>query len=269
MFMRERLTVKTFLFLCVGVFGLLFYNALVNAEYKEKDVSGGGTIEGTVKWAGQIPEVTQFVVTKDTEHCKAEKKPSPRLLVNASNNGVKNTVVYLVNIGEGKKMAELPATLVLNQTECQYDPHVYVVPVGAEFAMTTSDDILHNIHMFGVANYNLAFPVKGQKIAKKMRKSGVVDVVCDAGHYWMSAEIHVVEHPYYAVTDGDGKFKIEKVPAGAYKLAAWHEGWKVVKQEEKDGKPSKVLFSDPVVVEKDAKVAGGDTVTVDFELSDK
>lgn len=269
MIIRERLSIKTFLFLCVGVFGFLFYNVLARAEYKEKDVTGGGTIEGTVKWVGQIPEVQQFVITKDVDHCGGEKKSSPRLGVNSSNNGVKDTVVYLANIQEGKKMAELPSKPVMDQIQCVYQPRMFVVPAGTEFEMTTSDDILHNIHMYGAATYNLAFPIKGQKIAKKFRKPGVVEIICDAGHYWMSAYVHVVEHPYYAITDENGKFRIDNVPTGTYKLQAWHEGWVIKEQQEKEGKPSKLIFTEPIVIEKEVKVDGNATVTVDFELSGK
>lgn len=267
MFIRERLSLRAFLFLCAGVFGLLFYNSTARA-YTEKDVSGGGAIEGTVKWAGAIPEVQQFVVTKDKDHCAAETKPSPRLVINSGSNGVKDAVVYLVNIQEGKKM-DLPAKAVMDQVKCSYQPRMFVVPAGAELEMTTSDDILHNIHMYGAATYNLAFPVKGQKIAKKFRKAGVVEIVCDAGHYWMSGYVHVAEHPYYAITDENGKFKIDNVPPGAYKLQAWHEGWVIKEQQEKEGKPSKLVFHDPITIEKDVTVAAGAPVTVDFELSGK
>lgn len=267
MFIHERLSLRAFLFLCLGVFSLLFYNSTARA-YTEKDVTGGGTIEGTVKWAGAIPEVSFFPIQKDIEVCGKEPKLSPRLII-SNDGGVKNTVLYLANIQEGKKMAELSSTLTLDQVECQYEPHIYIVPVGAEFVMTTSDDTLHNIHMYGAANYNLAFPVKGQKIAKKLRKAGVVDVVCDAGHYWMSAEVHVVEHPYYTVTDKDGKFKLENVPPGTYKLTAWHEGWKEKEKKEKEGKIDKIMFSDPVIIEKEVKVTENAVLTVELEISDK
>ncbi len=270
MFVRERLTMKAFLFLCVGIGCLLLSNGVAKAAgtaYVEKDVSGGGTVEGTVKWSGDVPEVVQLVITKNTESCGGETKPSPRLVV-SSDKGIKDSVVYIVDIKEGKKLSELSLGAKLNQVQCQYEPRMFVVPMKTKFEMTTSDDILHNIHMFDAAKYNLAFPIKGQTIKKKLRKPGVVEIVCDAGHYWMSAYIHVVQHPYYAITDADGKFKIDNVPPGTYKLAAWHEGWKVEKKIEKDGKPSRLFYAKPVIIEKEVNVGGGDTQTVDFEISD-
>jgi hypothetical protein len=40
----------------------------------------------------------------------------------------------------------------------------------------------------------------------------------------MSAFIVVFNHPYYGLTDGDGRYRIDNIPAGTYTVAAWHEG---------------------------------------------
>src|SRR5262249_9584848 len=43
-------------------------------------------------------------------------------------------------------------------------------------------------------------------------------------HPWMSAVAWVLDHPFAAVTDRDGKFEIRNVPTGAeLTLVAWHE----------------------------------------------
>jgi hypothetical protein len=39
----------------------------------------------------------------------------------------------------------------------------------------------------------------------------------------MSAKWLVVDHPYAAVTDADGKFTIEKLPVGQHKFRVWQE----------------------------------------------
>ena len=49
-----------------------------------------------------------------------------------------------------------------------------------------------------------------------------IKVVCDV-HSWMKAWIIVTEHPYYALTDADGQFRLENVPEGSYRIKAWHE----------------------------------------------
>ena len=46
---------------------------------------------------------------------------------------------------------------------------------------------------------------------------------CDVLHTWMSAAIVVTDTPFFAITDGAGRFKIEGLPAGAYEMEVWHE----------------------------------------------
>ncbi|MFO1497310.1 MAG: carboxypeptidase-like regulatory domain-containing protein [Verrucomicrobiota bacterium] len=39
----------------------------------------------------------------------------------------------------------------------------------------------------------------------------------------MNCVILVLENPYFAAADQDGRYVIRNVPAGVYKLRAWHE----------------------------------------------
>jgi hypothetical protein len=50
----------------------------------------------------------------------------------------------------------------------------------------------------------------------------MVPFKCDV-HPWMIAYVGVVEHPYFAVTGGGGRFELKDLPAGTYTLEAWHE----------------------------------------------
>jgi len=50
-----------------------------------------------------------------------------------------------------------------------------------------------------------------------------VRVFCDI-HSHMNAFILVFSHPFFAVTDGDGRYHIDNVPPGGYGVIAWNEG---------------------------------------------
>ena len=39
----------------------------------------------------------------------------------------------------------------------------------------------------------------------------------------MTAHFWVMDHPFFAVTDAEGKFEIPGLPAGEYTVVAWHE----------------------------------------------
>lgn len=102
-------------------------------------------------------------------------------------------------------------------------------------------------------------------MASHFKRTGIIEILCDVGHVWMSAYVFVTDHPYVTVTDSDGAFELTNVPAGAYELETWHEGWKVIGQLDARGRPK---YGPPVTVGKQVVVPAGGTVTVDFLLED-
>ena len=94
-----------------------------------------------------------------------------------------------------------------------------------------SDATLHNIHSMAKNNdqFNFAMP---QVVKKKETVFNKVEdpfyIKCDV-HPWMKTWVGVFDHPYYAVTDKNGNFKIENKPAGEYEVIAWQEKFKMKK----------------------------------------
>jgi len=69
-------------------------------------------------------------------------------------------------------------------------------------------------------NFSLSFP--GDETNTAFIASEFIHAKCDI-HPWMNAWIGVFDNPFFAVTGPDGSFDISRVPAGHYKIAAWHE----------------------------------------------
>jgi len=261
------------------LFALILLSAalsLAQSGYQAIAVNDGGTITGSVKWTGPVPKLPTIAINKDPEVCdpKAEKKRDLERLVIGSNGGVANTVVFLKDITKGKAM-DLPETRqFLNQKNCRYEPHVLLVPGNGTLQLRSSDPILHTVHMTGASDYNLPFPFANQTMSRTMNREGVVDLRCNAGHVWMNAEMLVVSHPYYAVTDEDGNFKLTNVPPGDYEIEAWHEGWKVTGQGSlydvmTQTRVQRPIFSDPMEWTKKVTVPANGNVDVKFSISDR
>jgi len=216
--------------------------ATAGQAYEALDVKDGGSISGEVKYQGDAPAPAKLPVTKDTEVCGKEKA-SPDLQVGA-NKGIKNVVVYIKGINKGKKMEVPAAHPQFDQKQCEYHPHVLAFPAGTTIDILNSDGILHNIHTTSTANpaFNVAQPKFKKKIEQKIEKPEMpIKVQCDA-HGWMHAWWISQDHPYYAVTDDSGAFKIADVPPGDYEIELWHEilGKQTQKASVKSGADSKV-----------------------------
>jgi hypothetical protein len=246
------------------------------SSYRVIPVENSGTIKGSVKWQGPLPRLVPSQLNKDQQICDPDgqkRRDLERLIVGA-NNGVANTVVFLKDVTQGKAM-DLPETRrVLNQKSCRYEPHILLVPLQGNLQVKSSDPTLHTVHMSGAAEYNLPFPFKDMTIQRTMNREGLVDLRCNAGHVWMNAEMMIVSHPYYAVTDQDGNFEIKQVPPGTYEIVAWHEGWKVVGESDvydvmTQLRVKRPVFSAPVNSSKHVTVPARDTVELTFTLSDR
>ncbi len=257
---------------------LLFCVSAASAQsgYQTITVNNGGTITGSVKWSGPLPKIPTLAINKDPEICdpQAQKKRDLERLVVGSNGGVANTVVFLKDVTRGKAMDLPEGRQFLNQKTCRYEPHILLVPDNGTLQLKSSDPILHTVHMSGASDYNLPFPFANQTVSRTMNREGLVNLRCNAGHVWMNAEMLVVSHPYYAVTDEDGNFKLNNVPPGEYEIEAWHEGWKVTGQGAlydvmTQTRVQRPIFSDPVEWTKKVTVPANGNVDVRFILSDK
>ncbi len=216
--------------------------------YEGGAVSAGGSISGMVKLQGAAPAAKVVEITKDKEVCGAHGEIKSEEVVVGAGGGLANAVVSITNIAKGKPMEA--RTPELDQVGCKYVPHVLTFPAGSSVKIKNSDGILHNIHTYSTKNpsVNLAQPKFKKEMQQKFDQPETIKVTCDA-HGWMLGWFVSQDHPYYAVTDANGGFKLTDVPAGEYELKVWHEK----------------------LGEKTAKVtvaAGGDAKT-DFELASK
>jgi hypothetical protein len=186
-----------------------------------------GTIEGTIRLAGPAPAVAPRPITKDESVCGREA--AGESVVVGKGGAIRNVVVSV----QDARFAGTPPPVAgasLDQRQCRYIPHVQALTVGTPLSVMNNDAILHNVHgnearegAPALTVFNVAMPIKGQKLPVQMRKPGLVKLQCDAGHTWMNAWIYVFDHPYYAVTDDSGAFIIRDVPAGDHVVELWHE----------------------------------------------
>ena len=229
-----------------------------------------GTITGRVSLEGAVPSVPQLTVHKDVQCC-GSTTPSPRLSV-GKDNGLKNAVVYLEKVAGGKRI-DLAEPVLLDQKECHFEPHVVIVPLGGQLVIRNSDEVLHNVRAYNIEDgrtvFNIAQPIKGQQTSIRpalFDRPGIYHATCDAGHPWMSAFIVVAEHPYYAITDDNGRFILEDVPPGTYRLKVWHGGVHIKKTRTSGNEVIQYIYEEPYVIKEEIDIQSGSVSPVEVML---
>jgi plastocyanin len=191
------------------------------------DASTAGTVSGMVTLDGAAPKNAPIRMNADPI-CLREVKTAQFMEtfeVGGDGKSLANVFVY-VKDGLGNYVYDTPTEAVtIDQKECRYHPHVFGMRVGQPLQILNSDPTLHNIHATPKVNseFNTGQPIQGMKTNHTFDKPEVmVPFKCDV-HGWMNAYVGVLPHPYFAVTDGSGKFTLNTLPAGTYTIEAWHE----------------------------------------------
>lgn len=183
-------------------------------------------VEGTVHLEGTAPVLPPVPTNESVSRACGTSIPDRSLEV-SPDGGLVDAVVWVDAPAQPAPAdteggAALPV-LSLNQTHCDYAPHVLAGRVGQKLQIVNSDPLVHSIH--GAENgrtlFNFAQPITGMRAERALPSTpGVLALRCEL-HPWMHAAVRVFDHPYYALTDGAGHFQIKGVPEGHHTLTVW------------------------------------------------
>lgn len=204
----------------VSRIGTALLTAGVTVSSIAAEISGKVTLKGTPP-----PEIKiQF----DTLCAKLHTNEvfTQRYLV-APDGGLANVFVYLKDGPPGKTYAVPDKTPLLDQIDCIFVPYMMGVMTNQKFMIRNSDPLMHNVHATpkakGNKEFNIGQPVPGMQMERSFpAREVLIRISCDV-HPWMFAYVGVMDHPYFAVTDKDGKFRLPAhLPAGRYTVMAHH-----------------------------------------------
>jgi plastocyanin len=194
-----------------------------------------GTIKGQVVYDGSPPAPAELKVDKDQEHCLSKGKILDETWVVSKAGGIKNVYVWLGPISKDGSLPIHPdlvaikqKTVEIDQPCCAFIPHALAVREGQTLVVKNSSPIPHNVNYSGSPKRNpganFLVPAGTAKNVDDLKADRLpLNVSCNI-HPWMKAVIRVYDHPYYALTDAEGKFEIKNAPVGQFKLFVWHEG---------------------------------------------
>jgi hypothetical protein len=192
-------------------------------SYRPGAMSASGAIDGTITLAG-VPRDSVVPVTRDPRVCG----DSASVMETESRGGsLAKALVWVEGVASGKPLPEVRReTLTIER--CRLDPRMMTVVSGSTINVLSRDPAAHDTRFYreGVAEpveriqtVDAGQVVPSEKIASA---PGIVEVRCGQ-HPWARAYIAVFDHPYFAVTNDRGAFKIDSLPPGTYTVKVWHE----------------------------------------------
>jgi len=227
--------------------------ALAAADPASGQGWSGGTIKGQVVFEGKVlPPNPPVNVNNDVKHCLSKGKIlRNEIVVNSKNKGVRWVLVWLAPVKDfanpnnippiHPSLQKVPAKLEIDQPCCVFEPRVVAIREGTDLVFKNSAPVAHNVDAKGGAlgpNFNVLIP-PGKKHEVNNVKARLIPFSYGCSiHAWMKGWVGVFKHPYFTVTDADGKFEIKKAPPGKWRVILWHEkvGFVIQKSKEDRGK---------------------------------
>jgi plastocyanin len=137
---------------------------------------------------------------------------------------VRRGLVYLDTAPRGAFDEPEPGHAVMDQRNETFVPRLLAVTTGTVVDFPNSDRTYHNVFSLSRARrFDLGRYASGRSKAVRFDRPGVVRVFCDI-HSHMSAFVVVFNHPFFRVTDADGRYRLDNVPPGHYTVVGWYEG---------------------------------------------
>jgi hypothetical protein len=246
---------------------------------RDFDPATAGSVEGCVTWAGDVQVVPPWTAWHGADeaapgrHLHANPN-APR--VDSQTHAVAGAVVFLrgVEPRRSRPWDHLPVRVEEGEEELVVRQGFAavahgVVRRGAAVTLVPSPKALHLVHAGGAAFFTLTLPAGAPPRTRTLGAAGVVELGSGDGEFWRRAYLFVDDHPYYAVTDTQGRYALDRIPPGEYELACWLPSWRVERQERdpESAAVTRVTFRPPATVTRPVTVGPGESGCASFTLS--
>lgn len=203
---------------------------VIAQQGKQEAKQEWGNFSATFLYDGEPPERQELVVDKEKD---AFKLPllDESLVVDAESKGISNVVMWLRAVKEAppkvhpsydESLKKPQEVLIQNG---RFEPHITTVRVGQQYIIRNCDKVGHAAKadfFYNHFNCDILIPGGTSQISFSKNEGRPV-VLADVYYSWMSGYLLVLDHPYMAVSDKQGKLQIKNLPVGTHTFVLFHE----------------------------------------------
>lgn len=191
--------------------------------YRAVALGSTAALGGMVKSQTDVSD-SVVAVNRDNKACGDSVTVASGVTASA---GVPNALVWIEGVASGKPLPEARRETIAIE-KCRFEPRVTAVIARSTVNVYSDDHATHQLRFYRegaaepvaeIRTVDAGQVVPSEKIANV---PGIVEVRCK-NHKWVHGYVAVFDHPYFAVTDGGGQFKIDGLPAGTYTVKVWQE----------------------------------------------
>lgn len=171
------------------------------------------------------PRVVKGTAAADKTVCAKDGDILNESVVVGAKGELANVFIYLEKAPKGFTVAPVTENPLSDQQFCVFKPHALIVRAGVPFNLKNSDTVTHNVKTSPGKNpsENIGMAGGATEVMKfKAVEKAPFESSC-AIHSWMNFYTLVLDHPFAAVSDAEGKFEIKDLPPGEHQFRIWHE----------------------------------------------
>lgn len=192
---------------------------------KSSELAAKSTLTGTVTVDGDVPKELSIDVSADSV-CVEQRPNATTEFFAVEDRKIANVLVYVTNetLRTSDSFVNFETSAVLARNQCRFEPRVLGIQVGQPLEIVNRDQTQHNTHPTPKVNreWNMSQAAFTTLTQAFELPEIFIPVRCNQ-HPWEKAYVSVFNHPFFAVTDKSGNYKIEGLPPGSYKVIAMHE----------------------------------------------
>jgi plastocyanin len=193
-------------------------------------------VGGRVSYSGPVPE-RRRLPNADAWCSSAGRVLLDEQMIVGKDGGLANVFVHVKDglyAVEGPDRKQVPYVFdyektpaEMDQKACVFIPHVLGVQCYQPVKFLNDDPVAHNVNTLSSRQgqgFNLSMTGQGRTDVRQLKKPELaLKVTCDV-HSNMLAYVHVVDHPFFGVTDTEGKWSFARpLPTGRYVIELVHE----------------------------------------------